>query len=97
MQLWSVVLHIGAIASTYFLVTMLSALVHGDPETRARLQAVGLAASLILMMAAALFRPFPAGAEPAQSPPPRYPPRLPAAPFEESMGRVPVGSGVMRA
>jgi len=90
-------LHIGAIASTYFLVAMLSALVHGDPEARARLQAAGLAASLILMMAGALFRPFPAGAEPAESPPRRYPPRLPTAPFEETVGQVPAGSGAIRA
>ncbi len=86
MPLWTILLYGGAAASTYFLVTMLSALIHGDPEVRARLQAAGLAASLILLMIGALLRPFPAG-EPAKGPPLRYPTRVPGLPSEGDFGQ----------
>ena len=96
MPLWSILLHGGAIASVYFLVAMISALLHRDPEARARLQAAGLAAALLLMMAGAMLRPSPPGAEPAGSPlPPSphlpylpHPGRLPRAAVEEGVGWV---------
>lgn len=79
MAVWTVLLFGGAVASTYFLVTMLLALIHEDPETVARLRTAGLAVALLLMMIGALLRPV--SMADAPPPPPRpYPPRVPAAP-----------------
>ncbi len=79
MAVWTVLLFGGAIASTYFLVTMLLALIHEDPETVARLRTAGLAVALILMMIGALLRPA-SMADAPPTPPRPYPPRVPAAP-----------------
>jgi len=95
LPLWSILLHGGAIASVYFLVAMISALLHRDPEARARLQAAGLAAALLLMMAGAMLRPSPPGAEPAGSPLPGAEPAgsplppSPHLPYLPHPGRLP--------
>lgn len=94
--LWTVLTYGGAVTALYFLVAMMSALIHQDPEARARLQAAGLAVGLLLMMAGAFLRPTPPGTKPTQTQPPRYPSRVPMAEPQESIGASWSGDGTIR-
>ena len=74
LDLPTVLAYLAAASSIYFLVSLLTALSHGEADTR--LRAWGLGVSLVLLMLTSLFRSFP-GQTPAGGEPLRRPPRLP--------------------
>jgi hypothetical protein len=81
---WPTVLaYLTAASSIYFLVSLLTALVHGEANTR--LRAWGLGVSLVLLMLTSLFRSFP-GQTPAGGEPLRRLPRLPDIGSHEDVG-----------
>ena len=79
----TVLAYLAAASSIYFLVSLLTALIHGEANTR--LRAWGLGVSLVLLMLTSLFRTFP-GQTPAGGEPLRRPPRLPDIRRHEDVG-----------
>jgi len=70
-------LYLGAVGGVYFLVTMLLALIHDEPQ--ATLRAWGLGVCLVLMLVAAML--VHDTADPTEAPGPSYPPRIPGLPL----------------
>ena len=83
LDLPTVLAYLAAASSIYFLVSLLTALSHGEADTR--LRAWGLGVSLVLLMLTSFFRPLP-GQTPAGGDPLRRPPRLPDIRRHEDVG-----------
>ncbi|RJQ10450.1 MAG: hypothetical protein C4551_02630 [Bacillota bacterium] len=85
LSIGEILIRVGAVGAVYFLTTMILALAHDERDATTR--AVGLALSLILMMVATFLRPSPHD-RPTDTPPLRYPPRVPGLHRVEDLGRL---------